>query len=255
MRLTCAECGAEFKPPQLAGRVPCGGCDAQLDLSADSVRKALALGDAGVRGLRITLEVGDAGGTGGAYRGVGTAPSEAKLTLRKSWVNPQAFVLVPITLFWNGFLLVWYAIGFSGLSDGDSMASIMACCFLVFPLLHVGLGIFLTYLTAAKLFNATHIRADREGMSVAHGPLPYWTLPSWTAQRDSLRQLMLRHQPGPRGWDGDGNWTGRWKLVADIKGEELRPVLRDLQHREEGAHIERLLEGFLGVKDELDASH
>jgi hypothetical protein len=65
---------------------------------------------------------------------------------------------------WDGFLVFWYATAFRHPSPGG-----MA---LWFPLLHVGVGVFVTWNALRKLFNRTTIRLTRERLTIAEGPVP-----------------------------------------------------------------------------------
>jgi len=257
MRLECGECKAVIKQPKVPRRVSCNSCEALLDLTSAPVAHALKLQTEGEqpRGLRVSLEIGAAEDVGGAYRGSGADRTAATLRVRQSWVSPKSFVLAGFALVWDAFLVGWYV---AVTPDGADLGPVglgISCCFLVFPLLHVGLGILLTYMAAASLFNATEVRANREGMSVKYGPFPIWTGSAWTATLSSIQQLMVRRDVRTGMRTPEGRWPGAWQVMADLQGEELKTIVRELQGREHARHLEQLLEGFLDIEDKPDASH
>lgn len=73
----------------------------------------------------------------------------------------QAFFTVPFLVFWFGFLAVWYA---AAIHSGNLLM-------LVFPLLHVGAGLFVAWNTA-RLFNTTYITIGPAELTVREGPVP-----------------------------------------------------------------------------------
>lgn len=73
----------------------------------------------------------------------------------------QALFTIPFLLFWFGFLAVWYTLA---IRSGNVIM-------LVFPLLHVGVGLMLAWNTA-RLFNTVTITAGPGGVSFDEGPVP-----------------------------------------------------------------------------------
>jgi|SRR5579871_684436 len=95
----------------------------------------------------------------------------------------QAVPLVGFALVWNAFLVVWYmiAVGAGGGPGGIA---------LWFPILHVGVGLFVAWQALIKLFNRTRIRLDRDRFTVEIGPVP---------QGGNLAEAtvgLLRFEPG-----------------------------------------------------------
>ncbi|HET7228897.1 MAG TPA: hypothetical protein VFJ16_02715 [Longimicrobium sp.] len=91
-----------------------------------------------------------------------------ELTIAYRWFSPKFIFLTFFCIFWDGILLVWYA---TALASG---AWLMA----LFPVLHVAVGIGLTYWVLCGYVNTTTIRLDGSRMSVRHHPLP------WPGNRD-----------------------------------------------------------------------
>jgi hypothetical protein len=93
------------------------------------------------------------------------------------WFTAKTVLLLVVAIFWNGFLLSWYGIA---VSQGDLFM-------VLFPLLHVALGIGIAYSAIAGLFNRTTVTVSRGQLTVRHGPLPW--VGNRTLDVATLRQL------------------------------------------------------------------
>jgi hypothetical protein len=159
-----------------------------------------------------------------------------------------ALVRVLVTLFWNGMLAMWY-LGAAGSASADShwTLSLMQCCILAFPLLHLAVGIGLTYWTAAFILNATTVSVDADGVRVSHGPMPTLAPRSWQSQARDIEQLLVRLHHGDRG-------VTLWKLIADVKGESLQDMFIGIQSLPLVEALESVLEELLGIIHDPSAS-
>jgi hypothetical protein len=97
------------------------------------------------------------------------------------WRSPKAYFLAFFCLLWDGFLVVWYSVALSG---NDSMA-------LLFPIIHVAVGLGLTYYTLCLLFNTSLIRVDRERLVIKHRPIPWWG-GNWDIPVRDIKQLFVK---------------------------------------------------------------
>ncbi len=97
------------------------------------------------------------------------------------WRNPKAYFLAFFCLLWNGFLVLWYS---AALSGNDSMA-------LLFPIIHVAVGLGLTYYTLCLFFNTSLIRVDREQLLIQHRPIPWWG-GDWNIPVQDIKQLFVK---------------------------------------------------------------
>jgi hypothetical protein len=88
-----------------------------------------------------------------------TAPS------RLASVPMAAFALV-----WDTFLIGWYALAIVMASRADATAPMLMM--FVFPLLHVGAGVWITYRAAVGLFNTTTIALRGGTLRITRGPIP-----------------------------------------------------------------------------------
>jgi hypothetical protein len=162
----------------------CPRCDAPLDLDVDATPASTTCRYCGCS-LRLVRE-----GSDRDYRleelldrrepavvprpdSIQVDESAGGLLLSWRWFTPALIFLVFFCIGWNAFLLVWYgaAFGFGGMAPWP-----FRLLMFLFPLVHVAVGVGLTYFTVAGLFNTTRIAVDRGVLRVSHGPIP-WKLP------------------------------------------------------------------------------
>ena len=244
VKFECANCGAGLPNPTEKAAFACPSCNASLDLRSRGGKALLSLASSPLppRGLRARVRVHPVDAN--SYRTSGKESSRLELRIRQSWMHPTAFLLAGFALLWDAFLVGWYATILGGASgDGSPIFGLMTCCMLVFPLLHLGVGVGVTYYALLKFFNATKIRLDDEGLTIKHGPLPTFWYRGWTTRRASITQLMVRKR-GKKGW----------VLLADIAGDEMRTLLKNLQEARPAREIEALLEAVLNIEDDPSAS-
>jgi len=87
------------------------------------------------------------------------------LTLVYAWFRPMYVFLLFFCIFWDGFLVFWYRTALAHPSPG-SIA-------LWFPLIHVGVGVGITYSTIAGFLNRTRVSVDAGEVTIRHGPVPW----------------------------------------------------------------------------------
>jgi hypothetical protein len=75
-----------------------------------------------------------------------------------------AFGLLFFAIFWDGFLVFWYSMAVSSKNPPLVM--------LLFPLLHVGAGLFITHAALCGLVNRTTVRLGAGVFEFRRGPIP-----------------------------------------------------------------------------------
>src|SRR5262245_58690998 len=156
MKLLCATC-----------RSPISAADVNIDLG---IAKCVVCDDV----FSFLETVGSAIGT----RPLVQTPKRyhvenwgSELVITRSWFNHSVWGLLAFCIFWDGFLVVWYWAGINELMRG-SHGSGMIWLMLVFPVLHVAVGLGLTYAVLCMFFNTTVIRVSGGELTVWSGPLP-----------------------------------------------------------------------------------
>lgn len=148
------------------------------------------------------------------------------------WFKAQHLFMAFFCVFWDGFLVVWY-----GTLLRSEHAPLVAA---LFPLLHVGAGVFLTYSTLAGFLNTTRIEVSRSELTIRHGPLPW--LGNRTLPGRELTQLYGQEVRGNKG-------SLSYSLFAlDKQGRKVK-LLSGLDDKDQVLYLEQALERRLGIED------
>ena len=154
------------------------------------------------------------------------------LLIVRRWFSWTFIFLAFFCVVWNGFLLFWYGIAFT-----TGAPLIMK----LFPILHVAVGVFITYFTIAGFLNRTTFRIERDHLSVRHGPVP------WRGNLEvstvGLEQLFCTEQVS-RGRNGT---TIRYSVEAALKDGRHLKLATGLDAREQALYIEQTIEKHLGI--------
>lgn len=156
------------------------------------------------------------------------------LTITRRWFSWGYVFLLFFCVMWDGFLVFWY---------GVALTMDAPLPFILFPLLHVAVGVFLTYMTIAGFVNRTTFTIERDRLIVRHGPLP------WRGSVDvstiSVEQLFCTEKIS-RGRNGT---TVRYNVEAVLKDGRHLKVATGLDEREQALFIEQTLEKHLGIQN------
>jgi hypothetical protein len=155
------------------------------------------------------------------------------------WFSPQYIFLAFFCCVWDGFLMVWYATALhTHLGTGVSLIAIL------FPVLHVAVGVWLTYTTLCGFFNTTCVSLDAQELSISHGPLPWAGL---RMQRSVFRQLYCKQVVSNNSKDSTST---TYNLMAVLNNGEERKLLGSLNDVAEARFLEQQLERRLGIVDQ-----
>ncbi|HEY1066757.1 MAG TPA: hypothetical protein VGE52_11630, partial [Pirellulales bacterium] len=169
-----------------------------------------------------------------------------------SWYNIGVWFLAFFCVFWDGFLVVWYAIAI-----GTGMW-FMA----LFATLHLLVGVGLTYAVLTAFLNRTTIAIDRYQISVRHGPLPSWgnvTIPAGDVDQVYVGPAEVWQRRHGRHWRLGATNPGATggPPIGGTRMYEVRAVLRDGSTKklvsfntlEEAHFIEQQIEDYLQIVD------
>jgi hypothetical protein len=156
------------------------------------------------------------------------------VSITRRWFNFAVLFLIPFCIAWNSFLIFWYSIALSG-----NTPWIMA----VFPIVHVAVGVGLTYYTLATLFNTTSIIAGQGILRIRHAPLP-WMGNTELSTRD-FSQLYCKEKVN-RGKNGPHYQYELWAAMLD---GTTRKLLGTGLTMEQALYLEQKLERALTIKD------
>ncbi len=165
-----------------------------------------------------------------------------RLLIRRRWFSWIAIPMLFFCIVWDGTLVFWY-----GMATQMKTGS-MQWVFLLFPLLHVAVGVGITYFTLAMLLNKTWIEVDPHAFTVRHRPLP------WPGNRRidpaAIEQLYgKREKHQSRDDDGDTRTWYTYELHAQLLGGKHEKLLSGLEKPQHVRYIEQEMEKWLGIKD------
>jgi len=155
--------------------------------------------------------------------------------LSRRWFTPAHIFMAVFALFWDGFLLFWYGMVFS---TGAPLI------FVLFPLIHLAVGVGITYSALAGFLNTTYIELAGSNLLIDHYPLP------WTGNRKlpvvSIDQLYTK-EVNKRTKNGQ---TTTYTVCAVMQDGHKLDLVTGLPDVESGLFIEQKIEEGLHIKDE-----
>ncbi|MGB0523543.1 MAG: hypothetical protein ACPGJS_11320, partial [Flammeovirgaceae bacterium] len=165
-----------------------------------------------------------------------------ELIISYRWMACQAYFLVFFCLFWNGFLVFWYTM--AGASGNVLM--------MVFPIIHVAVGVGLTYYTICLFVNRTYIRVSKEEIGISFAPLP-WKGAKTVSVKDIV-QFYVKEKVSS-GKNGTNYSYELW--MRDKKGMDKKfasgPSINSV---DDAKFLEKKIEQFLGIQDyQVDGEH
>jgi hypothetical protein len=174
MTVTCPSCrralpASAINLERLLGK--CDACNRLFDCS-DQLPEPRHPGRAKLRREAVPLPEGMHIELTGAREGlpIGNSRREPPAVNGTLTITRQWFTSLPAVLRKVCFLIAWFAsLGYwyhKALSVGAPLD------YLIFPLLHVGVGLILFYRVLTTIFNSSTITANAEALTIRHGPLP-----------------------------------------------------------------------------------
>ena len=167
--------------------------------------------------------------------GIVRSEGAGELAFVRRWFSGKIVLMTFFALFWDGFLAVWYFLAF----HAPNAPLVMK----LFPLVHVAVGVFITYAVITGYVNSTWISVGPGHLSVRHGPLP------WPGNFDLsagvLTQLFCEQQTNR------GRYSNyfTYDLVAVLADGTRKKVIRGLDKPDVPRYLEEQMEKYLRIKD------
>jgi hypothetical protein len=220
--IACPACGAPVEPERGASTARCRFCDAVVRVPAE----------------RAAGEAPDAP----ASRGVVPMPSRIRVEdtvhgfrISRRWFHPVFLFLAFFSAVWLGMLAFFYT---------SVLGSTAPTAFLLFPLLHVAVGLGLAYWTLCGFLNTTTVAVERGTIEVRHAPLPWPGRGSWPASE--VAQVYVREK---RHAQKDGGASFTYEVHALWKGGGAKRLLSGLMDVEQALFVEQEVERRLRIAD------
>jgi hypothetical protein len=167
-------------------------------------------------------------------RSVVTTDANGELTVQYRWFSLKYIFLTIFCLFWDGFLVFWYAIALRG---GNPIM-------ILFPIIHVIAGIVITYATVAGYVNTTTLQIDGSRLRVRHHPLPWGRAVELGA--GDVKQLFCEEKIS-RGRNGP-SYT--YNLNALLRNGTRKKVISGLDTADLPLYLEQHCEEWMRITDE-----
>ena len=151
----------------------------------------------------------------------------------RTWFGWSVIATTAFAVFWDGFLFFWYSMAFG---TGNAMMTL-------FPLIHVAVGVGVTYAALAGWVNRTRIAVDQGRISVRHGPLP------WLGNKDldgsNLKQLYSKEKISR----GRNSTSVKYEVHAITTSGKNEKLLSGLETSEQALYIEQEIERYFRIED------
>lgn len=221
LTLNCPSCGAKVSLVDDSGRVSCEHCGNEHILQMNFVPAApaqrAALRPQALQPNSVLIE----------QEGL----SSRIIQRWFSWKYlPMAFFAVA----WDGFLIFWYS-----MAVGTGAPLI----FIIFPIGHLGVGIWITYTTLAGFFNRTTVELNQGELSVWFDPLP-WPGEK-TLRASEIKQLYCKEHHR-RTKNGS---TTSYHLYAIMRDDKQVKLLTNLDSPDAALFLEQQLENWMRITD------
>jgi hypothetical protein len=155
--------------------------------------------------------------------------------ISRKWFGYKIIFMTIFALFWNIFLLNFYA---NMEKDADVFAKI-------FPLIHVVVGIGISYYALAGWFNKSNIFVSKERIEINHKPIPWFGHKK--IKSSELKQLYSKENVS----NNRNNTTVTYEVHAILHNGTNTKLISDLDTSEQALYIEQEIEKYLGIKDSL----
>jgi len=154
------------------------------------------------------------------------------LKISYKWFSPVAFFLVFFCIVWDGFLVVWFAV--------DTPIS-----FKMFAIMHVAVGVGLTYYTVCLFVNSSFISVDKQKLSIRFAPLPW--VGNKTLEARDIEQMFVQEKVS----HGKNGVSRSYHLNALMKnGGKVKLIgSAAMNSVEDTKFLEHKIESFLGIRD------
>jgi hypothetical protein len=160
------------------------------------------------------------------------------LRIVRKWFGFKFVFLTLFVIVWDAFLVNWYAMAFS-----SSLQSGFDLMFVFFPLIHVAVGIGLTYYVLTGYLNKTFIDVTANSITIKHVPLPFWGNKKVSSK--TVIQLYCKKDD----FLGARNGYRAFAVHAITSERKNIKLLSGLDTSEQALFIEQEIEKFLNIED------
>ncbi len=163
------------------------------------------------------------------------------LRIAIKWFGFKFIVLTLFVIVWDAFLINWYSMAFS-----SSFQSSVDLISILFPLLHVIVGIGLTYYVLAGYLNKTFVDVDSNSITVRYEPLPLWG-----NKKISTKIIEQLYYEWDDFWGIPSKRSGYhfYAVYAITNEKKIIKLVRGLDNSQQASFIKQEIERFLNIDE------
>lgn len=158
-----------------------------------------------------------------------------EIVFERKWFSIAHLGTLVFAVVWNAFTYFFYIMMMSGN---------VSVIILLFPIMHLLVGLWLMYYSLCGFFNKTIIKANHQEVSVRHLPLP------WGGEKvihtSTISQLYIVEQTRKH----RGSIIASYDIQVLLSNAHTISLVKGLDTREEALFLERTLERFLHIEDQ-----
>jgi hypothetical protein len=166
--------------------------------------------------------------------GIAVEQTATDLRITRRWNRGAGVAMLVFAVLWDGFLIFWYSM---------VVATHAPLIFALFPLIHVAVGVGITYSGLANVLNATSVTVGQGMFTITHAPIP-WPKPApfhtWELQQLYTKRHISR---------GRNSTTTTYSLDAVMQDGRSRTLVSGLENADQGRFLESRLEQYIGIMD------
>src|ERR1051325_3353065 len=163
--------------------------------------------------------------------GLDLVPGGVNVIIRRRWFTHTVWFLVFFCSTWDSCLVFWY---YMALTKGPH--GVLNLMTIVFPVVHVAVGIGLTYFVICTFINKTDISFSRNQLRVSIDPLPW--LGNVTLKPSDISSFSVRARLGSR------NGSAAFDVMyVDINNRQ-KTLVKGLPTEEQAEYIRDVLSLF-----------
>lgn len=164
------------------------------------------------------------------------------------WYSAKYIFMAFFCVIWDSFLCFWYSMvlggfGISGIGGGGIGGPPLI--FALFPMLHVAVGVYLTYSTLAGFLNSTTVELTHDTLATYYHPLP------WPGEKkiptSEIKQLYCKEV---RKTGKHGSVSCTYNLYAVTQDDRQVQLLSGLDTPDLAHYFEQQIETWLRIKDQ-----
>lgn len=162
-----------------------------------------------------------------------------RLVIRWRWFTPAYLFMALFCVGWDSFLIFWYSIAFRSHNAPWLM--------IVFPVVHVAVGVGLTYSVLCGFLNRTTLEITPDWLTIRHGPLP------WAGNRQlaaaQLRQPFCERSMSRNGMNANRTTAATIYQVSAVLNDGSKvKLIGGLRELTDARYLERQIELAMSIK-------